>query len=133
MRIRGIGIPESKYSFHENTVHPVSHIGDEPRDRGHGVRLFECSANDLHHPIVILRVPVIARLELLDGHVLRPYDLEFPTELGPMQYPGDTIDIVRDFSPQRRKVFNAANWSIPECNIWMDSLKPWWSKQTQPL
>jgi competence protein CoiA len=51
----------------------------------------------------------------------------------PMQYPVDTIDIVRDFSPQRRKVFNAANWSIPECNIWMDSLKPWWSKQTRSI
>ena len=80
----------------------MPHIGDEPGDRGDsGVRLLEGPVNDLHHPVVILREPVVARLELLDGHVLRPHNhcttrvfrvvgtddpplpLKFPVELGP--------------------------------------------------
>ena len=52
----------------------MSHIGDKPCDRGHGVRLLERPIDDLHHPVIILREPVVARLELFDGHVLRPDD-----------------------------------------------------------
>jgi len=79
----------------------VPHIGDEPGDRGHGVGLLEGPVDDLHHPIIILREAVVARLELLRGHVLRPHDnraarelrvvdtddppfpLKFPIELSP--------------------------------------------------
>ena len=56
------------------TVHPVPHIGDEAGDRGRGIGLFERPVNYLHHPVIILRESVVARLELLDGHVPRPHD-----------------------------------------------------------
>ena len=52
----------------------MPHIGDETGDRGRGIGLFERPVNDFHDPVIILREPVVARLELLDGHVLRPYD-----------------------------------------------------------
>ena len=76
-------------------------IGDESGDRGNGVRLLEGPVDDLHHPVIILREPIVTRMELLSGHVLRPYDhrvarilrivcaddpallLKFPVELGP--------------------------------------------------
>lgn len=98
-----------------STIHPVPHIGNEPGDRGHGVGLLERPVDDLHHPVIILRKPVVARLELLDGHVLRPHDhratrelrvvgaddpplpLEFPVELGPrigdQDVDGDAVDL----------------------------------------
>ncbi len=50
----------------------MPHIGDELHDRGHGVRLLERPVGDLHHPIIILREPVIAHLKLLDGKVTSP-------------------------------------------------------------
>ena len=93
----------------------MPHIGDEPGDRGHSVRLLEGPVDDLHHPVIILREPVIARLELLDGHVLRPHDhraarvflvvgaddptlrLKFPVELGPrigdQDVDGNAVDL----------------------------------------
>ena len=79
----------------------MPHVGNKPGDRSHCVWLLEGPVDDLHHPVVILREPVVARLELLDGHVLRIHDhraarvlrvvsaddpallLEFPIELGP--------------------------------------------------
>ena len=55
-------------------IHPVPHIGDEPGDRGHGIRLLEGPIDDLHHPVIILCEPVVARLEHLNSHVHRPHD-----------------------------------------------------------
>ena len=46
----------------------------------------------------------------------------------PIKCPRNQINIVNDFSPRRRDQFSSKNWSIPSCNIWMDSLKPWWKK-----
>ena len=93
----------------------MPHIGDESGDRGHGIRLLEGSIDDLHHPVVILREPIVARLKLLDGHVLRPHDhraarilrvvgaddpallFELPVELGPwiwdQDVDGDAVDL----------------------------------------
>ena len=106
--------PTVNLLFPKTTIHPVSHIGDKPCDRGHGVRLFERPIDDHHHPVIILRKPVIARLELIDSHVLRPHDhraagvfrvigaddtalhLKFPVELGPRigdeDVDGDAVD-----------------------------------------
>ena len=104
-----------KRSLPRQTVQPVPHIGDQPGDRGHGIGLLEGPVDDLHHPVIILCEPVIARLELLDGHVLRSYNhcaagvfrvigaddpalpLKFPVELGPrigdQDVDGDTVDL----------------------------------------
>jgi len=93
----------------------VPHIGDKPGDRGHGVRLLEGPIDDLHHPVVILREPVVARLELFHGHIHRPNDhratrelrvvgaddpalaLKFPVELRPrigdQDVDGDAVDL----------------------------------------
>ena len=96
-------------------IHPVPYIGNEPGDRGHGVGLLERPVYDLHHPIIVLRKSVVARLELLDGHVHRPDDhraarvlrvvgaddpalrLKFPVELGPrigdQDIDGDAVNL----------------------------------------
>lgn len=93
----------------------MPHIGNEPGDRGYSVRQPERPVDDLHHPVVILREPVVARLELLDGHILRPHDdrasrvirvvgaddpalpLKFPVELRPrigdQDVDGDAVDL----------------------------------------
>ena len=46
----------------------------------------------------------------------------------PIKCPRNQIDIVNDFSPRRRDKFSSKNWSIPSCNIWIDSMKAWWRK-----
>ena len=92
----------------------MGHIGDQPGDHGHGVGLLERPVDDPHHPVVILREPVVAGLKLLDGHFLRPHDhraprvlrvigaddpplhLKFPVELGTRirdeDVDGDAVD-----------------------------------------
>jgi len=92
----------------------VPHIGDEPGDRGHGVGLLERPVDYLHHPVIILREPVVAGLELIGGHIFRPYDdrvpgvfrivgaddpalpFKFPVEFGPRigdeDVDGDAVD-----------------------------------------
>ncbi len=47
----------------------------------------------------------------------------------PIKCPSNSIDIAQDFLPRKRRVFSSKNWSVPECNIWMDNLDPWWSKK----
>jgi hypothetical protein len=64
--------------FLVHAVHPVPHIGDEAGDLGHGVGLFESPVDDLHYPVIILREPVVAGLDLIGGHVFRPYDDRVP-------------------------------------------------------
>jgi len=44
----------------------------------------------------------------------------------PIQYPGNHLNIIEDFLPRRRPKFDSKNWSIPSCNIWMDSMRAWW-------
>jgi len=56
----------------------VGHIGNETGDLGHGIGLFERPVDDLHHPVIIPCEPVVTRLKLLDGHVLRPYNDRVP-------------------------------------------------------
>lgn len=98
-----------------HAIQPMPHIGDEPGDCGHGVGLFEGPVDDFHHPVIILCEPVVARLELLNGHIPRPHDhrasrvlrvvgaddppllLKFPVELGPRigdeDVDGDAVDL----------------------------------------
>jgi len=40
--------------------------------------------------------------------------------------PKSLINIVEDFFPRKRRRFDTKNWSVPECNIWLDSLSSWW-------
>ncbi len=44
----------------------------------------------------------------------------------PIMYPGGPLNIAEDFAPKARSRFDSKNWSVPECNIWFDSLSPWW-------
>jgi competence protein CoiA len=46
-----------------------------------------------------------------------------------IQHPHNQLNIIDDFSSRRRPQFDSKNWSIPSCNIWMDSLRAWWKKQ----
>jgi len=93
----------------------VGHVGDEAGDLGHGIGLLERPVNDFHDFVIIPREPVVAGLELIDGHVLRPYDdrvpgvfrivgaddpafpFKFPVEFGPWigdeDVDGDTVDL----------------------------------------
>ena len=52
----------------------MPHIGDGLGDCNHGVGLLERPVDSFHHPVKVLGEPVVAHLELLDGHVLRPDD-----------------------------------------------------------
>ena len=103
-----------KSLFLRSATQLVPHIGDKPGDCGHGIGLLERPVDDLHHPVIIPCEPVVAGLELLDGHVLRPYDdlvpgvfrivgaddpplpFKFPIEFGPRirdeNIDGDAVD-----------------------------------------
>ena len=67
-----------KLLFLGAAVYPVGHIGDEAGDLGHGIGLFERPVNDFHDFVIITCEPVVAGLELLGGHVFRPYDDRVP-------------------------------------------------------
>ena len=56
----------------------MPYIGDEAGDRGHAVGLLERPVNDFHDFVTIPREPVVAGLELIGGHVFRPYDDRIP-------------------------------------------------------
>ena len=38
------------------------------------------------------------------------------------------LHILDNFVPRKRNQFTSAKWSVHECNLWIDSLKPWWVK-----
>ena len=41
--------------------------------------------------------------------------------------PSGPLNLAEDFRPtNKRKPFEAVNWTVPSCMIWMDKLKKWW-------
>ena len=59
-------------------IQPVGHIRDETGDLGQGIGLFERPVNDSHDFVIILCEPAVTGMELIGGHVFRPYDDRIP-------------------------------------------------------
>ena len=105
----------TKRLFPGHAIQPVGHIGDEAGDLGHGIGLLERPVNDFHDFVIIPREPVVAGLELIGGHVFRPYDdraagvfcivgaddpaflfkflVEFGPRIGDENIDGDAVDL----------------------------------------